>query len=325
MAAPPMKRKEGAYIMKEFAVAIQSLRDLELSRQPWSACTHLNEIERNMQTMFFSVWEQMCGARRQPDRLYFGSEFCQYRLPSLTAVKQALAYSQEHGLAFTFVIPYVHTVKFEALPEILVYLQTMAVKEERPLEVVVNDWGVYHHIRKHFPVLRIVIGRLLNRTIRDPRVADYYADENAPTDARRVFAGSGLLSEWFGRFLQEGNVAGLEFDELIQEHALLEYSSPYMLSFHFPFGCVASGSACMVGFMEAEKKDKFRGDPNCRQQCQRYTFELKNRHIPDMRHRIFQKGNTAFYTHNRDIVKRGLANMAKVESGRVVYSPRIPV
>ncbi|WP_286884897.1 hypothetical protein [Aneurinibacillus sp. UBA3580] len=311
--------------MVEFAVAVQSQRDLPLVESPWASFAHQNPIETEMQTIFFEEWERLYEKKRKPDRIYFGSEFCQYRLPSLSTVKKALAYSWHNGFEFTFASPYVHNQKFHLLLEILEDLHQTAGVAGRSIEVVLNDWGVYHHVRTNFPSLHIVIGRLLNKTIRDPRIADYYDDERAPESARNVVKETGLFSDSFSRFLESANVVGIEFDELVQEHKLAQHKSPYRLSFHFPFGCVASGNACMVGFMEASKKEKFRGDPECKQQCQLYTFELKNRQFTDMEYRIFQKGNTAFYAYNPNIVKRGLQGMIDVASTRIVYSPRIPV
>jgi hypothetical protein len=310
--------------MVEFAVAVQSQRDLPLAEEPWASFAHQNAIETQMQTTFFEEWERLYEKKRRPDRVYFGSEFCQYRLPSLAAVKKALAYSWHNGFEFTFASPYVHNQKFYLLLEILEDLHQTASTAGRSIEVVVNDWGVYHHVRTHFPSLRIVIGRLLNKTIRDPRIADFYDEGNVPESARNVVRETGLFSDGFSRFLETANVVGLEFDELVQEHNLTQHTSPYRLTFHFPFGCVASGSACMVGFIETEKKAKFRGDPECKQQCQLYTFELKNRKFTEMEHRIFQKGNTAFYAYNPDIVRKGMEGITTA-AARIVYSPRIPV
>ncbi|ERI07624.1 hypothetical protein [Aneurinibacillus aneurinilyticus] len=307
----------------EFAIAIQSLRDMKLTERPWKPFSYQNEIETQTQKAFFEAWETVYGKKRMPDRLYFGSEFCQYRLTSSIAVMKALEYSRRNGLAFTFVTPYVHNVKFHALTTILTELQQEAVKVKEKVEVVVNDWGVYSHIRKQFPMLCPVIGRLLNKVVRDPRIADYYDNENAPPQAINVVKGNGLVSEWFGRFLESSDTVRLEFDEAIQGFG--QETESHALSFHYPFGCVASGSACMVGFMDSDKKDKFRGDPDCKQQCQRYTFELKNRQFTHMTHRIFQKGNTAFYAHNRTLIETGLRRAMQAGAVRVVYSPRLPV
>jgi|GEM_PF-464625 len=311
--------------MVEFAVAVQSARDLSLATQPWSAFSHQNKIEAELQEVFFGEWLHTFGEQARPRRIYFGSEFCQYRLPSLSAVKKAAAYSWENGFEFTFATPYAHQEKFEQLTEILHYLNDIVITTGKRVEVVINDWGVYHHVQMHLPQLDVIIGRLLNKMIRDPRVAHYYNDEKAPEMGRKFFKETGLFSSYFAKFLEKGNVVGMDFDQLIQGHEMTEKEAALVASFHFPFGCVASGSACMVGFMETEKRDKFRGDPNCKQQCQQYVFELKNRRHTDMEYRIFQKGTTAYYAHNQALIQTGLKGVQSLVKPRVVYSPRIPM
>lgn len=312
--------------MAEFAVAVQSINELANAEEPWFSHPQQNPIEREMRQIFFDEWEKIFSENTRPTRIYFGSEFCQYRLPSLSIVKRALDYCWTNGYEFTFATPYVHGVKFEQVSEILGFLNETAKETGKIIEVVVNDWGVYHLTNKNFPHLKIAIGRLLNKNIRDPRVANYYNDEKAPENGKSFFKQSGLLSQWFGSFLKEGNITSIEFDELIQGYEFpSETENFYKTTFHYPFGTVASGSACMVGFMEAEKKDKFRGDPSCTQQCQKYVFELKNRLIPDIDTGIFQKGNTAFYSYKKDMIQQGLQHLNEMDNARIVYSLRIPV
>lgn len=314
--------------MTEWAIAIQSLRDLSLVQRPWERFDYQNEVEKDLQDLFFLVWKELGGEGRLPQRLHYGSEFCQYRLPSFTEVRKAALYSWENGMDFTFATSYLHEKKFQELDKILQGLASLSEEYGKPIEIVVNDWGVYYHLRSHYPQFNLVMGRMLNKMIRDPRVASFYNQDEVAAAAeagKRVMQGTGLFSSWFGRFLEEGNLTGIEFDPLLQDMDLTGCPENWHISFHFPFGCVASGSACMVGFMDAEKKDKFRGDPSCKHQCQTAVFELKPRTFGDMESRVFQKGNTAFFAHQHELIERGLHNATTISGSRVVYSPRIPV
>lgn len=317
--------KRGGYVA-EFAVAIQSINEITNTEQPWFSHSQHNPIESEMRQLFFEEWKKVFSETTKPTRIYFGSEFCQYRLPKLSIVKKALDYCWTNGYEFTFATPYVHGTKFEQLAEILLFLNKTARETGKTIEVVVNDWGIFHHINKNFIHLQIAIGRLLNKNIRDPRVANYYNDERAPESGKQFFKQSPLLSQSFSNFFKKGNVSSIEFDELIQGYEFpSKQENYYKNTFHFPFGMVASGSACMVGFMETAKKDKFRGDPNCKQQCQKYIFSLKNRMIPDINTGIFQKGNTAFFSHKREMIERALERLKKQDNARIVYSLRLPV
>ncbi|MED4204950.1 hypothetical protein [Neobacillus mesonae] len=312
--------------MTEFAIAVQSINEIINIEEPWNSLPQLNQVEQEMQQLFFEEWEKVFSKYKKPTRIYFGSEFCQYRLMPLLVVKRALDYCWTNGFEFTFATPYVHGAKYEQLVEILFFLNKTAEETGKTIEVVVNDWGIFHITQKKYPHLKIAVGRLLNKNIRDPRVANYYNDERAPEKGKQFFKQSGLLSQNFSKFLSKGNLASIEFDELIQGYVWPdEVENSYTTTFHYPFGTVASGSACMVGFMDSEKKDKFRGDPNCTQQCQKYVFELKNRIIPEMDTGIYQKGNTAFYTYKKEMIQKGLQQINEMKNSRVVYSLRIPV
>lgn len=312
--------------MAEFAVAIQSIKELSHIEKPWLTYENLNPVEAKMQKLFFDEWEQVFSEKAAPTRIYFGSEFCQFRLMNVAIVKKALEYCWERGFEFTFATPYVHEAKFQQLTEILSFLNETAKETGRAIEVCVSDWGVYHTVQKNYPHLEIAIGRLLNKNIRDPRIANFYNSEKAPEKGKQFFKQSGILSEWFSKFLKSGEVTSIEFDELIQGSDIEgENDHPYSMAFHFPFGVTASGSACMVGFMDTEKKDKFRGDTHCKQQCQHYVFELKHRNIPEISTGMYQKGNTAFYSHNQAMIGRSLRQLKEMKNARVVYSLRIPV
>lgn len=309
----------------EFAVAIQSIRDLNLAKEPWKPFLHQNSVETELQSMFFEEWKETFKEEVTPQRIIFGSEFCQYRTPSKRAVSRVLQYCLDNDLKFSFATSYTHEQKFQQLIDILAFLDEKAKKEDEQIEIIVNDWGVYFQIQNDYPHLEVVIGRLLNKSIRDPRVAHYYNENEGPEKGKEFFKQTGLFSTSFQRFLDGGNVVGFEFDQLIQGSQLNEEENERKIGLHFPFGCVASGSACMVGFMDMEKANKFRGDPECKQQCQSYIFELKNKRHNDMKNGVFQKGTTAFYAYDTKLLKSAFQHLQSLKNPRVVYSLRLPV
>ncbi|HHY22200.1 MAG TPA: hypothetical protein GX525_10080, partial [Bacilli bacterium] len=65
--------------MVEFAVSIQSFRELTIADRPWKPFEQQNEIEARMQTIFFQEWQEIMDEQVKVSRVYFGSEFCQYR------------------------------------------------------------------------------------------------------------------------------------------------------------------------------------------------------------------------------------------------------
>src|SRR5262249_27979740 len=57
-------------------------------------------------------------------------------------------------------------------------------------EVVFSDWGVLHLLRREFPRLVPVQGRLLNKSLRDPRVMGMYAETQAANGAALATLGA---------------------------------------------------------------------------------------------------------------------------------------
>ncbi|HEX9275460.1 MAG TPA: hypothetical protein VGA51_03550 [Casimicrobiaceae bacterium] len=168
--------------------------------------------------------------------LYFGSEFCEDRLPD---VIEAIAFCDlacEHGWEPTLVTPLVTP---EGLRTVDRLLGALAVNR-REVSVVFNDWGVLGLLRtRHASVARRA-GRLVNRSLRDPRA---YRDAPAGTathDAarytrlRRFLGGLGVTAIESDADLEGGYLGGgLDDDGAGLDRAL-----------HLPFTFAASGRGC---------------------------------------------------------------------------------
>src|ERR1041385_645574 len=97
-------------------------------------------------------------------RIAYGTEFCENLLPSPEALRNVVA----AGRPLTFLTPYVGDEGIAQLRRLL--------PELGEAEVVFNDWGVLRMLRREFPHLVPVQGRLLNKSLRDPRVTGVYAE-----------------------------------------------------------------------------------------------------------------------------------------------------
>ena len=107
-------------------------------------------------------------------RCAFGNEFCEHLLPSPDPLAAALAAARSRGMAFTLLTPYVSDRGIDELRRLL------GAFDEDGGEVVFNDWGTLNLLRREFPHLVPVQGRLLNKSLRDPRVTTIYASAPAP-------------------------------------------------------------------------------------------------------------------------------------------------
>lgn len=273
-------------------------------------------------------WEDLTwldqDAEFQPNRLYFGNEFCEHRIPDLEAVIIALGAAQERCLEFTLVTPYVTDRGLAALLPLFHYLNG-TVKTE----IVVNDWGVLQVLSNDFPRLQPVLGRLLNKMIRDPRVAGTFAgDGQSPTgfpqQGAEVFRRFGI-TDLVRCLLKSRGVVRVELDNLLQGIDLNFPQLDLAGSLYYPYGCVTTGRACLMGSLDLPAEEKFKPRPNCRRQCREYTATLSAPGLELGDYTLLHKGNTVFYHQSDSLVRQGLETARRCGIDRLVYQPQPPM
>ncbi|NSL51407.1 hypothetical protein [Calidifontibacillus erzurumensis] len=308
----------------EFSLAVQSSDQLKVLDQ-LSDFNDFTDVERET---FANVQKALRSYYNSPvfTRLYFGSEFCQYRLPKPEEVIKAYEKAVDLGYSFTFVTPYVTERGLNELKQLFAVLHEEAVRDKKMIEIVVNDWGVLYEVKQNYSNFQPVIGRLLNKMIRDPRVAHLYDREDAPQKAKSVLQSSAVSVSYFKNFLKKNRVNRIEFDNLIQKmESPLE--EDFSSSLHLGFGCIASGRSCIVGTLHKPKEEKFKGEIKCKQQCRHYQVELvlKKEKLGTIPTRNFQKGNSVFYQQTMELIVKGLQWAKEKNVNRIVVSPKIPV
>ncbi len=85
----------------------------------------------------------------------FGSEFCEYNIPSIKAIEEAYALANHEGKEFVYVTPRVSNRSLEKIRKQLAFLNGV-----EKISIVVNDFGVLN-ILKNYPNLKPHLGRQL--------------------------------------------------------------------------------------------------------------------------------------------------------------------
>jgi hypothetical protein len=251
-------------------------------------------------------------------RVYFGNEFCQHLIPSLGKLRRVYEACKERGIHFSFVTPYVTDKGIKRLRPLLDFLA-----ESTPhTEVIVNDWGVLRMLRRNYPELEIVLGRLMNKMLRDPRVTGLYK-QTAPETVIKTLNEPAMAATLYQQFLTGLGVRTLEFDVLLQG---MNFSSladgGLTVSVYVPYGFVATGRVCMIGSLHLPKPKKFDVDIRCSFECQEYTTELHyTSPVNKVDQKYFQKGTTVFYTHSREMLASTFEEALQGRIHRIIYQP----
>lgn len=256
------------------------------------------------------------------DRVYFGNEICENLIPQLKSVERAYELLNSKNIDLTFVSPYVSYKGIQQLKPIFSFLNALS-----DIEVVVNDYAILYLINEHFPNLKPVLGRLLNKMKRDPRYTHYDYDiaekkiknPQKVADNQNVAASSGgLENKIFQEFLRKACIERVSMDAIpkIPEKSVIKKWN-FPVDLYWPWTYITSGRNCAIAAHTQPGKLKHCTDEPCNFQCKKFEF-------------VFESDKTMFKT-----VQRGMAvwmnstslleSYANLGIDRLVYQPYIPV
>jgi hypothetical protein len=252
----------------------------------------------------------------------FGNEFCEHLIPSTASLSSALAAAQERNLSFTFLTPYVSNKGIAVLRPLFEWLDRRG-----GCEVVFNDWGVLNLLRREFPNLSPVQGRLLNKSLRDPRVTSMYAAAPAPTAAIAALQRSNLDCESYTAFLLRLGVEVVETDNLPQGNDLSFIENGMKIGVYLPFGFISTSRICMAAGLHYRKQDKFQPGAACRHECQTHLLEYTFTNSPfgNRDQKFYLKGNSYFYIHTEAMLRALFEQARRGMIARLTLQPRAPM
>jgi hypothetical protein len=258
--------------------------------------------------VMFSRLDALLGWREATDRVYFGHEFCQRLLPAGEELMRAAKHVSSEGHGFTFVTPFVSNAGLRRVQDLVGQLVSSACAEG--LEIVVNDWGVLHWLRREHPSVSPVLGRLLSKQKRGPQIL--HLTETLPPAATDHFCRANVDTTPVSEFLRGAGVQRVELDNLLQG---IRRDGGLSASLYYPYGYVTTTRLCV--FMGGDRPDK---DPRsigtCSRECFRYDVSLRHDHMPVP---LLLRGNTQFF-HNDTLPD----NLQELNITRLVHQPALP-
>jgi len=285
--------------------------------------------------VFVASARHLPGIDQAYDRLYFGIEFCERLIPTLEQLKQALAFARSRNLAFSLVTPYLTDSGLNKLKPLLGALDQRKSGDE----VVINDWGVFNLLDREYPALIPVLGRLLTKQKRCPRLSRLLKrkamfalisasgesknkrlvfQKKLPLELDPYYKGSNVSSvPVIHSFLSKNRINRIELDNLAQGLHLELPEGKLRASVYFPYAYISTTFFCLSAGCDDPNPGFLKLRP-CQKQCQKYLFTLKHKSMPKT---IYLKGNTQFYKFSRFPLKQ----LQVLGVDRIVYQPNIPI
>lgn len=250
----------------------------------------------------------------EPTRTSYGAEFCEHLLPLPEALRQV---REACTRPFTFLTPYVGDV---GLSKLRLLLPLLCAGDE----VIFSDWGVLNVLHREFPDLVPVQGRLLNKSLRDPRVMGLYA-EAGPGPTLTVLQGSNLDNRAYTAMLERFGVKRAEIDGLPQGNDLS--TTTMELSACLPYGFISTARVCQAAGLGYRKAQKFQPAAPCRQECQTFLLEhaYTNSPFENRDQKFWLRGNSYFYLHTPAIVKALVRAAKEGTLARLHLQTRLPM
>jgi hypothetical protein len=240
-------------------------------------------------------------------RVYFGAEFCQWRLPSPSVMLKVLRAAHDRGMGFTLLTPWVTD---SGIARINLLLESLSGEAVKGIEVVVNDFGVLEALRKH-KALTPVLGRLLVKQKRCPRIPGIV--EGLPDAGRAAYLRPGVEDSETAGFLKKYRIKRIELDSPLQGVDADLKSVGLKGSIYTPFAFVTTTRHCPASF-DGETWQAFTG---CRiKGCAGNIIELS--HL-EHKEPLIMRGNTQF-THTGEIP----ANIPEMGIDRIVVMEETP-
>jgi len=246
-------------------------------------------------------------------RIYFGCEFCQRLLPTVNKLEKVLDFVSEKNIDFTFLTPYVTNEGIKKLKPLLKVIE----KTKPDSEVVFNDWGVLNILNEKYKSFEPVMGRLLNKMKRGPRLKEVM--NSLPESTLNYFRGCSLDSPLYQNFLIDHKIKRIELDNLLQGLDLNLGDSIINTSLYVPYAFITTTRLCLANSCDIAGKEDEIGIFPCKKECQKYTFQHVHSVMPVP---LISKGNTMFFKNENipsaDVLENNHIN-------RMVIEPDVPV
>lgn len=174
---------------------------LELDRPEWYE-TYLKESLSDFMTDYWKENNVASAfyAKRLPDRIYLGNQFCRLLFPKKEILFALLEKARSEGLGVTVSFACQPEVSLKEAEQLLESLRSWCQKNES-IEIVVNDWGMAQLVGRYPEQFELCMGTLLNKRKKDPRLS--YLKSRLPDKETGLLAENSLNADFYQKALEK--------------------------------------------------------------------------------------------------------------------------
>lgn len=239
------------------------------------------------------------------DRVYIGSYFCSNKFFSLKSASTISLMDAlfSKSIPVSLVVPIFAQHHLASGSELI---QKMVNNYYGIInEIVVNDLGMLQHVYDIYKSksnrIKIVAGRMLNKTYRDIRDEEYFSSEYIPK----------CLNEYYISLYEHYGIQTIELDNSFNSLTLPERFDKYCFAVHMPLCYVTKCNICEFASITKSISKKFRTTDACSYECMgRYIQYLNGKDNTVIHYKI----GCGVYFENKSI-------NIKTAKIRTVYNP----
>ena len=228
------------------------------------------------------------------DRVYIGNDFCQEKI-NVNEIKKLFQY-YDNKVNITLLLPFFTDTFFYKLEKILLFIEGKT--DIKNFEIVFNDWGTFYYLRKKYPAFKLVMGRLLTKQKKDPRVnvilnnlqekfrilkskenkQKIFFTKKVPNSLSDIFSRNSVETKEFFDFLIKNNVNRIEIDN-IKQCIKTEKNKKIKVSLYYPYSLLTLTRYCGALYNKTKRV--------CNKICNNKPVNLKDG--------FYIKANALFY------------------------------
>ncbi|WP_297428044.1 hypothetical protein [Clostridium sp.] len=198
-------------------------------------------------------------------RIYIGNEFCHNLFPEVKLLLNMMQKAQEEGIEITLCFTYMRDEYIEKTKGVLHKVYNWCRKNNRSIEIVVNDFGMLKLVEDKTDYFKLSLGILLNKRKKDPR----YIYKKGFMENKKLVGENILNSSIFNRFLKECKIKRYEYENCGYKISIAKGCH----SMHIPFYQTNTSQYCpLYAMCTTMDRGNQKLVVNCPKYCGDYVF-----------------------------------------------------